>query len=67
MTTVKLTSKAGLRTAATGALAGLAAAWFLAVVLTASAAVVMGAAVLVAAGAAAYLAGFRAGEATRRD
>lgn len=64
MTTETLTSKAGLKTAVTGTLAGVAATWLLGS-LTATAAVVVGMVVLVAVAAAAYLAGVRAGGAAR--
>lgn len=62
MTTERLASKAGLKTAAVGALAGAVGAWFLVVVLAASKGVAVGAALLVAVAAVAYVAGFRAGE-----
>lgn len=67
MTPQKLLSKAGLKTAAVGALSGSAAAWFLSVVLTVSKPLCVTGVVLLAVATAAYMTGWaRRGQADGR-
>lgn len=60
-------STAGVKTAGVGLLIGASGAWFLVVVLAASARAVVLGALMVAVAAAAYVAGARAGEGVTDD